>query len=117
MIWTPLRGRTLFHLAPFRILSPAIFHRRGKKSRKSAPAQREHRIGRPSIILKVRLAEAVAHSYFTDIRFVTLVCLLIGFVQREPFHDNNDHSLNTLYIYIWFFAKGRISGLATILMD
>lgn len=39
----------------------------------------------------------------------------IGFVQREPFHDNNDHSLNTLYI--WFFAKGRLSGLATILMD
>ena len=39
----------------------------------------------------------------------------IGFVQRKPFHDNNDHSLNTLYI--WFFAKGRLSGLATILMD
>lgn len=30
-------------------------------------------------IKQFRLSEAIVHSYFTDIRFVTLVCLLIGF--------------------------------------
>jgi len=43
-----------------------------------------------SRIKKFRLAEAIAHSYLnlTDIRFVTLVCLLIGFGIWGPSYQN-----------------------------